>query len=208
MSIVECQPLSRAELRRHHIKTVARRLFVEHGFHATGIALIAKEAGVGVQQLYRDFQAKEDIVAAIVEADCKQFADLTTLNTALSENDRAGIVHWLTSANGRKDDDSDRLFLEIASEACRNPRINVIFNEIRMMMSDNISRAFAGLHASETVRDEHRILAEAFMIISVGSVFTHALHGSNVRTASERLVNCLIDEDVCRKFSDTVEMVG
>lgn len=196
MSIAECQTLSRAEARRHHIKGVARRLFVEHGFHATGIALIAKESGVGVQQLYRDFQAKEDIVAAIVEADCKQFADLTTLNTALSENDRAGIVNWLTSANRREDDDSDRLFLEIASEACRNPRINVIFNDIRAMMSDNISRAFAGLQLSETVRDEHRILAEAFMIISVGSVFTHALHGSNVRTASEMLVNCLINKDV------------
>ncbi|RZM06398.1 MAG: TetR/AcrR family transcriptional regulator, partial [Sphingomonas sp.] len=38
---------------------MARRLFVEHGFHSTGIALIAKESGVAVQQLYRDFPSKE-----------------------------------------------------------------------------------------------------------------------------------------------------
>lgn len=193
MSIVECSRLSRAELRRQNIKEVARRLFVEHGFHATGIALIAKESGVGVQQLYRDFPAKEDIIAAIVEEDCNRFADLGTLNAALAVANRDGVRTWLMSATCRQDAVGDRLFLEIAAEASRNDRIHSIFSDVRQTMSDNISRAFAGLMGSSAAGEEHRVLAEAFMIISVGSLCTRTLHGKPVDLASNKLISCLID---------------
>jgi AcrR family transcriptional regulator len=193
LSTVECPPPSRAELRRHNIKAVARRLFVEHGFHSTGIALIARESGVAVQQLYRDFPSKEDIIAAIVEADCKKFADLATLERALAARNRDGIMIWLTSATCRQEKAGDRLFLEIAAEASRNQRISAIFSDVRKTMSENISRAFAGLAASNFVSAEHRLLAEAFMIVSIGSVCTEALHGGNVAAASEKLIRCLIE---------------
>ncbi|WP_260600303.1 TetR/AcrR family transcriptional regulator [Sphingomonas endolithica] len=190
--MVECLPPSRAELRRDIIKAAARRLFVEHGFHATGIALIAKESGVAVQQLYRDFPSKEDIIAAIVEADCKRFADLATLDKALAAKNRDGIINWLTTATCREDEESDRLFLEIAAEASRNQRVSTIFSDVRKMMSENISRAFAGLTGSDTVRKEHGLLAEAFMIVSVGSVCTRTLHGGGGNLASNKLIDCLI----------------
>ena len=193
MSVAECPPPSRAALRRQNIKQVARKLFIEHGFHATGIALIAKESGVAVQQLYRDFPAKEDIIAAIVEEDCDRFADLATLDSALADGDREQIRHWLASAPCRKDKEADRMFLEIAAEASRNGRINSIFSEVRRVMLDNISRAFAGLTGAGIVQDEHRLLAESFMIISVGSVCTRILHGPGSQLASAKLISCLID---------------
>lgn len=196
MSIVGCPAPSRAELRRDHIKEVARRLFVEHGFHSTGIALIAKESGVAVQQLYRDFPSKEDIIAAIVEANCSKFADLDRLNKALESRNQDGIIDWLNSATCRKDEEGDRLFLEIAAEAARNPRVSAIFHDVRQMMSDNISRAFAGLMDHETADKEHRLLAEAFMIVSMGSVCTRTLHGSDVSQASNTLIACLISAAV------------
>lgn len=192
MSIVECSPPSRAELRRHNIKEVARRLFVEHGFHATGIALIAKESGVAVQQLYRDFPSKEDIIAAIVEVDCRRFADLAALNAALAAKNRQGILNWLTSATRREDEQSDRLFVEIAAEASRNPRVSTIFSNVSTMMSDNVSRAFAGLLGSDTISEEHRLLAEAYMIVSLGTVCTRTLHDRDVSQASDKLIDCLI----------------
>lgn len=189
----ECPPQSRADVRRQNIKEVSRRLFVEHGFHATGIALIARESGVAVQQLYRDFPAKEDIIASIVEEDCKKFADLVTLDAALAAENRDGIRNWLATATCRKDEEGDRLFLEIAAEASRNERINNILSDVRQMMSDNISRAFSGLMGSTGVHDEHRLLAESFMIITAGSVFTRSLHGDANYLASRKLVSCLID---------------
>jgi AcrR family transcriptional regulator len=193
VSIVECPPLSRAELRRQNIKEVARRLFVEHGFHSTGIALIARESGVAVQQLYRDFPSKEDIIAAIVEEDCKRFADLGTLDAALAAGNRDGVRAWLNSATCREDAVGDRLFLEIAAEASRNDRVNAIFSEVRQTMFTNISRAFAGLMGSAAVGEEHRVLADAFMIISIGSLCTRTLQGKSVDMASSKLVACLID---------------
>jgi AcrR family transcriptional regulator len=193
VSVAGCPAPSRADLRRQNIKQVARRLFIEHGFHATGIALIAKVSGVAVQQLYRDFPAKEDIIAAIVEEDCDRFADLATLDLALAQEDREGVRHWLTSATCRKDKESDRLFLEIAAEASRNDRVNAIFSGVRRVMFDNISRAFAGLTGSDTVQEDHRLLAEAFMIVTIGSVCTRALHEAETHAASMKLIYCLID---------------
>lgn len=193
VSNTKCSPPTRAELRRHNIKEVARRLFVENGFHATGIAAIAKESGVAVQQLYRDFPSKEDIIAAIVAADCERIADQNTLNTALSNRDREGIVAWLVGTPCRKDEAGDRLFLEIAAEAARNDRIRAIFLEVRERAFENISRAFAGLMGSDVVQDEHQTLAQAFMVISLGSVCARTLHQENVKPASDRLITCLID---------------
>ncbi|RZF65526.1 TetR/AcrR family transcriptional regulator [Sphingomonas populi] len=172
---------------------MARQLFIERGFHATGIALIAKLSGVAVQQLYRDFPSKEDIIAAIVAEDCDRFADLATLNSALADDDRGGLRKWLESAASRKDNENDRLFLEIAAEASRNERIHSIFSDIRRLMSDNISRAFAGLAGSDTVQDEHRLLSEAFMIVTIGSTCTRALHQADTHLAGTKLISCLID---------------
>lgn len=193
MTKIDCPSPTRAELRRDKIKEVARRLFVENGFHATGIAAIAKESGVAVQQLYRDFPAKEDIIAAIVAADCERIADQDTLNTALANRDRAGIIGWLTTMPCRKDESGDRMFLEIAAEAARNERIRSIFLDVREQAFANISRAFAGLMGSDAVEDEHRTLAQAFTIISLGSICARTLHHEVVKPASDKLIQCLIE---------------
>jgi len=42
----------RANARRERIMASARRLFLINGFHATGVAQIARESGVAVGQLY------------------------------------------------------------------------------------------------------------------------------------------------------------
>ena len=66
-------PKKKAEQRRDRVIEAARKLFIDKGFHGTGIAQIAKDSGIAVGQLYRDFSAKEDIVAAIVNGDCCSF---------------------------------------------------------------------------------------------------------------------------------------
>ncbi len=196
LPFAECLSLTRAELRRQNIKQVARRLFVEHGFHRTGIALIAKTSGVAVQQLYRDFPAKEDIIAAIVEEDCGRFANLAALELALTQEDREAVRNWLISAVTRCDPEGDRLFLEIAAEAARNERIRSIFSNVRTAMLSNMSRAFAGLTGHSVALDHHRMLAESLLIASMGSVCVRALHGYESPDSSIKLISCLIDGEV------------
>jgi AcrR family transcriptional regulator len=193
LPVAQCLPPTRAELRRQNIKQVARRLFIEHGFHRTGIALIAKASGIAVQQLYRDFPAKEDIIAAIVEEDCRRFADIATLEQALAEEDRAGVRNWLMSATCRRCAEDDRLFLEIAAESTRNARIQSIFADARSAMSGMIAKAFAGLTGERIVQDSHRLSAEAYLIASMGFACTRALHQDDIALASKRLLSCLID---------------
>lgn len=52
---------------RERIINAARRLFGAKGFHPTTTAELAAEASVSMGQIYRHFDAKSDIVLAIVE---------------------------------------------------------------------------------------------------------------------------------------------
>lgn len=192
MTKLERSASTRAELRRKAIKEAARRLFVENGFHATGVAAIAKESGIATQQLYRDFSSKEDIIAEIVAANCERIADQDRLHDALTKRDRAEIMAWLVSTPCRKDDLGDRLFLEVAAEAARNERVRAIYLDVRAQAFENVSRAFAGLMGSETVEAEHRTLAQAFMLIELGSVCARTLLPEAVKPASDKLIDCLI----------------
>ena len=65
----------RATQRRAHILEISRRLFIENGFHGTGVAQIASASGIKVGQIYRDFASKEDIIAAIAARDLTRFLD-------------------------------------------------------------------------------------------------------------------------------------
>lgn len=65
----------RADNRRRHLLDVARRLFIDQGFHQTGVAQIAAESGIKVGQIYRDFASKEAIIAAICESNVEAWLE-------------------------------------------------------------------------------------------------------------------------------------
>ncbi len=52
---------------RTRILDVARRLFHEQGYHATGIATILREAQVNSGSLYHHFEGKEALLIAVLE---------------------------------------------------------------------------------------------------------------------------------------------
>lgn len=53
--------------RRGDILALARRLFLEHGYHDTTTRLIAREAGVSDALLYRYFPSKRDLFDAVID---------------------------------------------------------------------------------------------------------------------------------------------
>ena len=55
-----------SEKRQQLIET-ATRLFAEHGFHATGIDRIAREAGVSKKTMYSHFRSKEELILAVLK---------------------------------------------------------------------------------------------------------------------------------------------
>lgn len=52
--------------RREHLIDTAISLFCEHGYHATGIDRILKEAGVSKKTLYTHFRSKEELIMAVL----------------------------------------------------------------------------------------------------------------------------------------------
>lgn len=158
---------TRADDRRRHLIDVARKLFTEHGFHATGVAQIASASGIRVGQIYRDFSAKEDIVAAIVAEDVAAFLDEAGLAAALAAGDSAAIRGWIDRfVRFGKSDDKCRLSSEIAAEAARNNRIAAIQREVDTKLKTMLIRAFEAL--SPTVDCADRCAGTASLVLALG----------------------------------------
>lgn len=161
--------LDRAGIRRRRIVEAARMLFADNGFHATGVAQIAKASGVAVGQLYRDFGAKEDIVADIVEGDCVRFVARESLSHAIETGDRDTVVAWLhqfVEPTGKND--SQQLFAEIIAESARNPRIADIVARMRIEVSETMLSALAFLAPGDDRAASRDRLAELILTQSLG----------------------------------------
>ncbi|MFD2138543.1 TetR/AcrR family transcriptional regulator [Novosphingobium resinovorum] len=83
-------------MRRQHLLDTARRIFVEKGFHQVSIAQIAQASGIAVGQIYRDFANKEEIVAAICEANLIAWLEEAKLQAAVERRDFTAIRAWIT----------------------------------------------------------------------------------------------------------------
>jgi AcrR family transcriptional regulator len=149
--------ISRLQQRRQKVTAAARSLFVERGFHATGIAQIAETSGVPVQQLYRDFGNKEAIIAAIVEDDIGHLFDKTAAHRT-SRGDNDTLTTWLSELlNSVWNTPEPRLLQDIFAEASRNRRIATMFSDLESRVKTAIVAAlvrYAPTSASQVHLEE------------------------------------------------------
>lgn len=160
---------SRAEQRRQRITNAARKLFVRNGFHATGMAQLARESGVAIGQIYRDFACKEDIVAALVTADCGRLMMYEELEVAIRAGDSTAVRAWLRDFLDPGDERDDaRLFAEIVAESGRNPRIAAIFRTLHDQLREHLHAALALLAPGPERAGRREVMTEALMTLSLG----------------------------------------
>ena len=115
------------ESRRQQILDAACDRVRQSGFHGASMAEIAKAAGLSVGQIYRYFENKEAIIAAIVAQDLaemrEKFAELEsqpgTLLDALEE-------HLPDALDKCFDPRRSALMVEVWAEAARNPKVAAI----------------------------------------------------------------------------------
>ncbi|WP_304171010.1 TetR/AcrR family transcriptional regulator [Phenylobacterium aquaticum] len=120
----------KSELRRQQILDAACACVRRAGFHGASMADIAKAAGLSVGQIYRYFENKEAIVAAIVAQDLaemrEKFAEFSEGDGTLTEM----VIQRCPEAIERNyDPDRAALVLEVLAEAARNPRVAAIVRE-------------------------------------------------------------------------------
>jgi AcrR family transcriptional regulator len=125
MSPEPLQP--KAELRRRQILDAACDCVRRSGFHGASMAEIAAAAGVSVGQIYRYFENKEAIVAAIVDKDLAEmhakFAGLEESGPRFVDSIVSGCSH---AVDRNYDPDRAALLLEVLAEAARNPRVQAV----------------------------------------------------------------------------------
>jgi AcrR family transcriptional regulator len=167
----------RAAARRRKVIDAARLLFSDNGFHATGIAQIAKESGVAVGQLYRDFASKEEIVAAIVQTDCVDFMAGEPLKEAVGRGDRDSVRAWVRNFvdPGTRNNDG-RMFAEILAESSRNERIAAIFTTVQADSRTNMLTALSLFAPSPEMCPRRSTLADTILAMSLGLMHYRLMH--------------------------------
>lgn len=172
MATAACEAVdggNRATQRRRRITDAARKLFIANGFHATGMAQLARESGVAIGQIYRDFSSKEDIVAALVEADCGRLMMYEALEVAIAAGDAAAVRAWLHDYLDPGDDrDGARMFAEIVAEAARNARVAAIFTGLHEQLRANLHAALAMLAPGPERAERRALLTEELVALSIG----------------------------------------
>ncbi|MDZ4370404.1 MAG: TetR/AcrR family transcriptional regulator [Phenylobacterium sp.] len=112
------------EARRQVIIDAAAACARRSGFHGASMAEIAQAAGLSVGQIYRYFENKEAIVAAIVARDIAEMQAWTTeIQTRDGGLTDAILAKCATAVSDHYDRDRAALDLEVAAEAARNPDV-------------------------------------------------------------------------------------
>jgi AcrR family transcriptional regulator len=118
---------SRRMSRRQQILDAAAQCFRLSGFHGASMASIAGLAGQSVGQIYRYFDNKEAIIAAIVDQHMAELRE--TFDQLQSRPGSAADLitdHLPEMLAERLDPSRAALVLEVLAEAARNPKIAAI----------------------------------------------------------------------------------
>lgn len=187
----------RARVRRNRLLDVARTLFIEQGFHQTGMAQVATASGIAVGQIYRDFESKEAIIAAICEADVEAWLEEKALAAAVAGGDLRAIRAWLGRFGTRdQPEDRCRLIAEIIAEAGRNPRVADIYRQVDARVRHSLSAALAALAPRDTSAGHIAAVGEYIMTLGAGAVCRRIAHPQQCAEAMDRFIDAAILNDL------------
>lgn len=198
MTIAVPEPASRgarADTRRRHLLDVARVLFFDQGFHQTGIAQIAARSGIRVGQIYRDFESKEAIIAAICEEDMSGWLEEDALAAAVDARDLSAIRRWIARF-GEQDGSVEecRMMTEIMAEAGRNPRVAEIYRSLHARVRACLNRALTAL-APGMRPGEVAALTELILVMGSGTMSLRVLDPEGADLAG-RIIPRLLDREL------------
>jgi AcrR family transcriptional regulator len=116
--------INKAQARRDQILTAAVECARKAGFHAASMAQIAKASGLSVGQIYRYFENKEEIIAALVAREAastrEAFSRIDQTPGPLLDSIAARLPAEIDRC---LDEAHTALRLEFLAEAARNPAV-------------------------------------------------------------------------------------
>lgn len=190
---------AKADDRRRRVLDAARKLFTERGFHAASVAQIAEESGVKVGQLYRDFESKEDIVAALAAADVEVFLDESTLRAAVLAGDLGAIESWVLRFLESTETDAEcALLAEVFAEATRNPRVGQILHSIDTRLHQSLMTALHAIAPGERSGDALERLADLILALGSGTWYRRIADPSFNHQGLARYASEVVQGEIAR----------
>ncbi|WP_411345385.1 TetR/AcrR family transcriptional regulator [Paenibacillus sp. WLX1005] len=164
---------------RRLLMNAAVTCFSSNGFHNTGIAQIAKEAGMSAGNLYRHFSGKQDFIIALVEE--QQYSMIKHAQKNLNtDNSIEGIIQLLHDYIYMPVYSMDqKLWLEILSEASRNDEIQNILRKNNLL----VQQSFQHLLAEAVVSDS---LDPSYQVESLALWLQAMINGLTMRIAIDK----------------------
>lgn len=188
---------------------VARRLFVERGFHSTGVAQIAAESGIKVGQIYRDFQSKEDVIAAIAAADLAAFLDEDVLRASMAAGDREAVRAWIGRFLQVNDPiEQCRMMTEIVAEAARNARIAEIRTAIDRRLHGLLVQALTVLAPDARSEQARAGLSDLILTLSIGIMNRRIADPSLDLSGLEAQLNGIVDREIGQLIAEDSVVTG
>lgn len=167
------QEQTRADLRRAQVLAAAAKCFNRDGFHSASMASIAAEAALSVGQIYRYFENKEAVIAAIVEQSLEDSARRMAEVRTRTGGDLVEEMIEVARFHAEKVGAADRaaLSLEFLAEAARNPRIGelvrVVDLAVRARLRDLLQRGGGGDENLEARLDMISLLIDGWAVRAV-----------------------------------------
>jgi AcrR family transcriptional regulator len=150
----------KADARRRQILEAARRCVLQAGFHGSSMQQIAQASSLSVGQIYRYFENKEAMIAALAAQD---IADLRERFAAIEAAEgplvKSTLVQCVEAIDRSIQADRAAVLLEVVAEAARNPKIAAVvqaadaderalrFNMLRRVCPAEVSDAEIGARA-------------------------------------------------------------
>ncbi|UYY58197.1 TetR/AcrR family transcriptional regulator [Sphingomonas sp. S2-65] len=188
---------TRAETRREHLLETARTLFIEHGFHQTGMAQIAAASGIKVGQIYRDFHSKEDIIAAICERDVSEWLEEEILAAAVAAGDLRAVRDWMDRFLSCDEPVEEcRLMSEIVAEVGRNVRIAEFNRSIDVRIRTSLSAALRAIASREDCEEDRECLIDLILALGIGVMMRRGFDPDLKIQPLYRCVSAIIDERI------------
>jgi AcrR family transcriptional regulator len=188
---------TRAETRREHLLETARTLFIEHGFHQTGMAQIAAASGIKVGQIYRDFHSKEDIIAAICERDVSEWLEEEILAAAVAAGDLRAVRDWMDRFLSCDEPVEEcRLMSEIVAEVGRNVRIAEFNRSIDIRIRTSLSAALRAIASREDCEEDRECLIDLILALGIGVMMRRGFDPDLKIQPLYRCVSAIIDERI------------
>jgi len=181
------------EARRQQILDASCDCVRQAGFHGASMAEIAKAAGLSVGQIYRYFENKEAIIAAIVAQDLaemrEKFAEMESRPGDLID---VMTEHLPDAVDKCFDSGRAALTLEVLAEAARNPKVAAI-----VRAADEQERVFARTMLARSRRAEwsdaeFQARCEAVGMLFDGMIMRAVNHPDTDRQALSRVLGATI----------------